>query len=150
MAQTLTRLYVHVVFSTKDRTPLIDPAIDADLIAYIGGIARNLGSPLLAAGVAGDHVHLLLSQAKTIALAELVMHVKKDSSKWIKTRGLSLRGFAWQDGYAGFSVSPPALPALRVYFAGQREHHARFDFKAELRKLCRQYDVELDEAVAWA
>lgn len=149
MAQTITQIYIHLVFSTKDRTPWIDRAVEPDLIAYLGGIARNLKSPLLSAGVADDHVHLLLSQAKTIALSDLVMHLKKDSSKWIKSVRADLQAFAWQDGYAGFSVSPPALPALKAYFAGQREHHARFDFKAELRKLCRQYDVELDEAVAW-
>ncbi len=149
MAQTLTQLYVHLVFSTKDRSPWLDTGVESDLVAYLGGIARNLKSPLCGAGIADDHVHLLLSQAKTIALADLVMHLKKDSSKWIKSVRPDLRAFGWQDGYAAFSLSPPALPALKAYLAGQRDHHTRFDFKAELRKLCRQYGVELEESVAW-
>jgi len=83
MAQTLTRLMVHIVFSTKDRVPLIAPEIEPDLFAYLGGICRAHDSPLVAAGGAADHVHLLVSQSKTITLADLLMHIKKDSSKWL-------------------------------------------------------------------
>jgi REP element-mobilizing transposase RayT len=150
MAQTLTQLCVHLVFSTKGRTPWLDDALEAELVASMGGIARNLKSPLVAAGIADDHVHLLLCQAKTITLADLAMHIKKDSSKWVKSKRADLRRFGWQDGYAGFGFSPPALPALKRYLAGQRQHHRRFDFKAELRKLCKQYDVEIDERYAWS
>lgn len=86
MAHTYTRLLVHVVFSTKDRAPLITPETEPLLFRYIGGICRSLDSPLLASGGTADHIHLLISQSKNIALAPLVMNIKKESSKWLKTQ----------------------------------------------------------------
>lgn len=147
MAQTLTRLLVHVVFSTKGRSPLIVPEMENDLHKYLAGIARNHDSPLLAAGGTADHIHLLVAQSKNIALASLLMHLKKDSSKWIKTR--SPRAFAWQEGYGAFTLGASQLPAATRYIARQKEHHRRASFQDELRALCRKYDVALDEQHAW-
>src|SRR4051794_15590956 len=122
MARTFTRLLVHIVFSTKDRLPLITPECEPDLHAYLGGICRNLASPLLAAGGTADHLHLLVSQSKNIALAPLVMHIKKDSSKWVKTDGPRLRSFKWQEGYGGFTIGESGVDPLVRYIAGQKEH----------------------------
>jgi len=104
MAQTLTSLVVHVIFSTKNREPYISPEIEPELFAYIGGILMNHGSRLLAAGGTSDHVHLLISLSKNISLSALMKDVKKDSSAWIKTKGNVFRNFHWQDGYGAFSV----------------------------------------------
>jgi putative transposase len=93
MAQTLVSLMVHVIFSTKNRERLITPEIEPELFAYIGGILKNNESRLLDAGGTSDHVHLLISQSKTIALSTLMKDVKKDSSSWIKTKGRTFRTF---------------------------------------------------------
>lgn len=106
MAQTLVSLMVHVIFSTKNREQLLAPEIEPELFAYIGGILKNNESRLLDAGGTSDHVHLLISQSKTIALSALMKDVKKDSSSWIKTKGREFRNFHWQDGYGAFSNRP--------------------------------------------
>ncbi|MFN0010211.1 MAG: IS200/IS605 family transposase [Phycisphaerales bacterium] len=149
MAQTLTRLLVHVVFSTKGREPLIPPEIENDLYKYLAGISRNHDSPLLAVGGTADHVHLLVALSKNVALSALLMHLKKDSSKWIKTRSPRARAFAWQEGYGAFTLGASQVPAATRYIAGQKEHHRRRSFQDELRTLCRKYDVALDEQHAW-
>lgn len=112
MAQTLVSLLVHVIFSTKNREPLITPEIEPELFAYIGGILKNNESRLLDAGGTFDHVHLLISQSKNIALTSLMKDVKKDSSSWIKTKGSEFRDFHWQDGYGGFSIGSLMVPGL--------------------------------------
>jgi REP element-mobilizing transposase RayT len=149
MAQTLTSLLVHIVFSTKYRQPLIYPEIEPQLYAYIGGILRNNNSRLLAAGGIADHIHLLLSQSKNLALSELVMDVKKDSSSWIKTQDRALRNFHWQDGYGGFSVGMSEVPRLKAYIANQKEHHRKITFQEELLGFLNEYGIEYDERYLW-
>src|SRR5438034_6616988 len=115
MAQTLVSLMVHVIFSTKNREPLITPEIEPELFAYIGGILKNNESRLLDAGGTADHIHLLISQSKNISLSSLMKDVKKDSSSWIKTKGKGFRTFHWQDGYGGFSIRNSDLSNLKKY-----------------------------------
>jgi len=103
MAQTLTSLLAHLVFSTKHRADMITPAVEPELFAYIGGIVKNEKSELLASGGTMNHVHMLISQSKNVALSELVKEIKQSSSKWIKTQGKEFAGFHWQDGYGGFT-----------------------------------------------
>lgn len=114
MAQTLTSLFIHIVFSTKHRVPIITPEVEPDLFSYMGGILKNNSSPLLAAGGTSDHVHLLVSQSKNIALSDLLKDVKKDSSSWIKTKGEVFNDFHWQDGYGAFSISQSEVPGGEV------------------------------------
>ena len=116
MAQTLTSLLVHIVFSTKHRVSIITPEIEPELFAYIGGILKNNSSPLLAAGGTSDHIHLLVSQSKNIALSLLIQDVKKDSSIWIKTQSEIFKDFHWQDGYGAFSVSKSEVPPSEVIY----------------------------------
>jgi REP element-mobilizing transposase RayT len=99
MSQTLSQVLVHLVFSTKDRAPLIAPDIARDLYAYTGGICRSVDSPLIAMGGMPDHVHMLVVLGRSITISDLVREVKVGSSKWIKTRGKAFAGFHWQDGY---------------------------------------------------
>lgn len=149
MAQTLTSLMIHIVFSTKHRAPLITPEIEPDLYAYLGGIAKNHESSLLAAGGMSDHLHLLVSQSKNIALSVLLAELKKSSSKWIKTQGREFANFYWQDGYGAFSVGASQVPAVRAYLARQKEHHGRQTFQEEFLELLQKYDVEYDERYMW-
>jgi putative transposase len=150
MASTLTKLLLHVTFSTKDRAPLLPADIEADLYAYIGGICRRLESPLLAMGGTADHVHLMVSMSKNIALAQLMLEVKRDSSRWIKQHHPGVGNFAWQDGYFAFSIGQSAAETLRSYIAGQKSHHATLDFKDEVRALLRRYGIDWNEQHVWS
>ncbi|MFN0138007.1 MAG: IS200/IS605 family transposase [Phycisphaerae bacterium] len=149
MASTLTRILLHVTFSTKQRAALIPAQTEPDLYAYIGGICRRMESPLLAINGTADHVHMLVSLAKTVALSDLMLHVKRDSSKWMKEKHAVLAGFGWQDGYFGFSIGESGVAKLREYIAGQKEHHKRVDFKDEVRTFLRRYGIEWDERYIW-
>jgi REP element-mobilizing transposase RayT len=146
MASTLTKLLVHITFSTKGRAPLIPEAIESDLYAYIGGICRRLDSVLLAKGGTSDHVHLLVNMSKAHTLAELMLNIKRDSSKWLKDHD---GDFAWQDGYFAFSIGESGVEGLTAYFDHQKEHHARIDFKDEMRAFFRKYSIECDERYVW-
>lgn len=147
MSQTLTRLLVHAVFSTKHRRELITPAVQPALFSYMGGICRNLECPLIEVGGVEDHVHMLFNLSKNVALADALMHIKKDSSKWIKTKGV--RQFGWQDGYGAFTIGASQVPAVRRYIKRQKEHHAKMSFKDELLTLLRRYKVEYDPRYIW-
>ena len=120
MAQTLVRLLVHLVFSTKNRRNLITPDVEPELFGYMAGVLKNLNSVCLEVNGTANHVHTLLSQSKNIALADLVEEVKKSSSKWIKTKDRQFRQFQWQKGYGGFSIGESAVPALRRYIRSQK------------------------------
>jgi putative transposase len=149
MAQTLVRTLVHLIFSTKDRCDLIRPEVETELHRYLAGIASNLDSPCLAVNGTSDHVHMLLAQSKNLALAQLVLDVKKGSSKWIKTKGVAFRNFHWQDGYAAFSVSPSKALEVQRYIAQQKEHHRRRSFQEELILFLRRHGVQYDERYIW-
>lgn len=149
MAQTLTSLLVHIVFSTKHRADLITPEIEPKLFAYIGGILNNEKSVLLASGGTMNHIHLLVSQSKTMALSDLVKDVKQGSSKWIKTQGREFADFHWQDGYGAFTIGKSQVETLRGYLAKQKVHHQKQSFEDELREALKNYEVEFDERYLW-
>src|SRR5438552_2062616 len=107
MPQSLAQIYLHLVFSTKDRQPLLlEKPLQAEVHAYLGGACRNMQCPALAVGGIEDHVHILCRLARTITVADLVRDLKKESSKWLKTRSDDLAIFDWQNGYGAFSVGP--------------------------------------------
>lgn len=149
MAQTLVSLLVHVIFSTKNRVDLITPEIEPELFAYMGGILRNNQSRLLDAGGTANHVHLLISQSKNLALSDLLKDVKKDSSKWIKTKDRKFRDFHWQDGYAGLSIGQSNVAALKRYIAEQKKHHRKRTSQEEVIEFLQKYEVEYDERYLW-
>lgn len=128
---------------------ILQPEVEADLFAYMGGIANNNKSKLLAAGGTANHVHLLASLSKNIALSELVGDIKRDSSVWIKDQGLRYSKFHWQDGYGAFSVGYTQLNVVKKYIARQKEHHARVSFEDEFRYFLKKYNVEYDERFIW-
>jgi REP element-mobilizing transposase RayT len=148
MAQSLAEIYLHIVFSTKDRAPFLrDRALRNEMHAYLSGACRNLKCPSLIVGGAEDHVHGRFG--RTITIADLLKGLKKESSKWIKDRDRSLGDFHWQAGYGAFSTVPDRLPDLRRYIADQEEHHRKESFKDELRRLLKAHNVEYDERYLW-
>ena len=149
MAQTVTSLLVHIVFSTKDRQDLIDTNIEPRLYSYLGGIARKMESRLLNAGCTANHVHLLISQSKNIALATLLEELKKSSSKWIKQQDREYLKFGWQDGYGGFSVGTLQVPQIKAYLAKQKEHHRKTTFQEEFIDFLNRYEIEYKEEYLW-
>ncbi|HSK74325.1 MAG TPA: IS200/IS605 family transposase, partial [Pyrinomonadaceae bacterium] len=149
MAQTLVSLYIHVIFSTKNRAELITPEIEPDLFAYIGGILNNNQSKLLGSNGTKDHIHLLISLSKNLGLSELIGDIKRDSSVWIKKQDSRFRNFHWQGGYGAFSIGYSQIKTVKDYIARQKIKHAKFDFKSEFRAILRKYEVEYDERYVW-
>jgi len=140
---------VHLVFSTKNREPILENAVLSELHAYVGGIVKNLGGVLLKAGSVTDHIHPLIAHPRTCAPAELVQEIKTGSSKWLKTQGPRYAEFHWQGGYGIFSVSPAHRPAVEKYLEGQAEHHRKVGFQDEYRQLLQKYGIEWDERYVW-
>ena len=149
MAQSLSSILIHLIFSTKNREPFITEAIEAELHPYMAKIFRELKSPSLAVNGTSDHVHVLFSLGRTIAIADLVQEVKTESSKWIKTNGEHFRNFHWQRGYGAFSVSQSQVVAVKRYIARQKIHHQRVTFQEEYRKFLKSYGIEYDERYVW-
>jgi REP element-mobilizing transposase RayT len=150
MPQSLVQIYAHLIFSTKNRQPFLgDQILRGKLHGYLIGICENQRSPSLATGGVDDHVHILCRLSKTLDVSTLIRELKRDSSKWIKDKAPSLTDFAWQNGYAAFSISPSHVEPLNAYIEIQEEHHRQESFQDEIRRLCAKYGVNLDERYAW-
>ena len=150
MPQSLAQIYLHLVFSAKERRPFLeDVSIRNEMHHYLGGICNNLGCPILRVGGTADHVHLLLRFGRTLTVADLIQELKRESSKWVKTKHAALGDFHWQNGYGAFSVSPGHVEALRAYIASQEEHHRTVSFQEEYRRLLAKYGLEWDERYVW-
>jgi putative transposase len=149
MPQSLSLVIVHVIFSTKERRPLLYPDTRQKLHAYLATVARNAGCEAYRVGGVADHVHLAIRLARTISIADLAEVLKTSSSKWVKTQSSELNEFAWQRGYGCFSVSPADLDALRAYIDGQEAHHKTQTFQDEFRMFLKKYGVEYNEAYVW-
>jgi putative transposase len=149
MPQSLSRVLVHIIFSTKNRMRLIKPAIEQELFAYMARILDGHGAHPIKIGGAEDHVHILCGLPRTMALCDLLERVKKRSSKWIKTMGPQYRGFSWQGGYGVFSVGESGVEKVKRYIAGQKKHHRTVTFKDEFREFLDRYRIEYDEKYCW-
>ncbi len=150
MPQSLVQIYVHIVFSTKNRQPFFsDKDFRSRAHAYLVGMCDNLGSSSLLTGGVEDHVHILCRLGKTCDVSDLIRDLKRDSSKWIKAEVPTLQDFYWQQGYGAFSVSPSHVEPLKKYIANQEEHHKKETFQDEFRRLCKKYGLEVDERYVW-
>jgi putative transposase len=149
MPQSLNLTLVHLVFSTKDRTPFLTPEVRPDLHAYLATVARHGDGECYRAGGVADHVHLAIRLSRTISIANLVSELKTSSSKWLKERSPALSKFSWQRGYASFSIGPRDLNAVIAYIDNQEEHHRTKTFQDEYRNFLRQYGIEFDERYVW-
>lgn len=149
MSQSLSKLYVHLIFHIKDLGVQIKNEDKSDLFAYIGSIIKdNESIPILINGTS-DHVHVLCVMSKNIALARLTEEIKRHSSRWIKSKGSHYKQFGWQGGYAGFSVSQSLHDKTKAYIQNQEEHHKKMTFKEELIAFLKEYGIEYDERYLW-
>ncbi len=149
MSQSLSKVYVHITFSTKNHQPFIDDAIEISLFEYIGGICKGLDCNPVKIGGHYDHVHILCLLSRKIAQMKLLEEIKKQSSKWIKTKGKTYSNFYWQDGYGIFSVNPSEIDVVIAYIDNQQEHHKKVTFKDEFRAFLKKYKVDYDERYVW-
>ena len=149
MPQSLARLHIHLIFSTKNRAPFIDPSIRDSLHRYMATVLHNLGCPAILINSVDDHVHIPFELGRTVAVSEAVEEVKKTSSKWIKTQGVELVTFAWQAGYGAFAVSESNVETVRAYIANQEEHHRKKSFQEEYRAFLARHRVTFDERYVW-
>jgi REP element-mobilizing transposase RayT len=149
MPQSLSLVIVHVIFSTKERRPFLDPAVRPSVHAYLATVARNAGCECYRAGGVEDHIHLAIRLSRTITIADLVEQLKTSSSKWVKTQPGDHGTFSWQRGYGCFSIGPKDLDALRTYIDRQEEHHPKRTFQEEFRMFLDKYGVKYDEAYVW-
>jgi putative transposase len=149
MPQSLSSILIHLVFSTKNRQPLITETVESELYKYLGGIFRNSECPSLLIGGEKDHIHALFFLSRVWSVAKLVEEVKSSSSKWIKGKGDEFQDFQWQAGYGAFSIGQSGVEGVKHYIANQKEHHRNSSFQSEFRVLCRKYKVGIDEQYVW-
>lgn len=149
MPSSYTCLYYHIIFSTKDRRPLINPDLQTRLYDYMGGIITHEKGRLLAAGGAADHVHLLVSMTAQISLSDLMRLVKANSSKWVHETFPEHRDFRWQDGYGAFTVSASAIADVKRYITQQELHHRRVSFQEVFLAFLRRHGIEYDQRYIW-
>jgi putative transposase len=152
MPQSLSFLLAHIVFSTKDRAPVLDLTVltvRPALHAYLATVARGADCECYCVGGVADHVHLAVRLSRTVTTAKLVEELKTSSSKWLKTQSPALTAFSWQLGYGAFSVRPSDLDALRHYIDHQEEHHRTKSFQDEYQAFLTKYGIEFDERYVW-
>jgi len=149
MGQSLVKNYIHIVFSTKYRQPLIQPAIESELYSYLGGICNMLECHVIKVGGYTDHIHILCMLSKKVTLMKLLEELKSHSSKWIKTKGEAYTNFYWQNGYGVFSVNPAEVEIVIQYITNQKEHHRKKAFQTEYKDFLEKYEVTYDEQYVW-
>ena len=150
MPQSLSSVYLHLVFSTKERRPFLrDQTIREEMHSILGGISKRLDCPPILVGGVEDHVHLLARHGRTITQADWVKELKRGSSIWIKERDPKRSDFAWQAGYGVFSVSTSNVDAVTDYIARQEEHHRKSTFQDEFRAMLQKHRIEWDERYVW-
>src|SRR5688500_18206839 len=149
MAHTFTSLLTHIVFSTKDRFPMVDREIREEMHRYITGIVRNLKGKMMAIDGMADHVHMLVDCPSSVSIAELVRTVKANSSKWVHQKWRDRSKFAWQTGYGAFSVSKSNVADVIQYIESQEEHHRKMSFQEEVVAFLKKHEIEYDERYIW-
>ncbi|SKB08004.1 REP element-mobilizing transposase RayT [Prosthecobacter debontii] len=149
MPQSLAKLYVHVVFSTKNRERVLMDDIRHELHAYIGGTLKGMDCMPVEINSEPDHAHVLFLLGRTMPLSDVVGGLKKSATEWLREHGETYRGFHWQAGYGAFSVSQSAVEEVREYIRNQREHHRVKTFQDEFRAFLRKYEIEYDERYVW-
>ncbi|WP_026953204.1 IS200/IS605 family transposase [Algoriphagus mannitolivorans] len=147
MPQSLAKVYLHIVFSTKNRIPMISEEIRPNAQAYFVKVGSNLGSFTEEIFMMPDHIHWLCTLPRTIPIADLVKNVKISSS--IKYKELIHQNFEWQKGYGAFSVSQSKLETVKKYIQTQQTHHQKINFQSEYRRFLEEYQIDYDEKYVW-
>ncbi len=149
MPHTYTNLLNHIIFSTRDRQPVIRADWRADLHAYLGGIVRELDGRALAINGTADHIHLLVSSHPNKAIADVVRILKSNSSRWVWGEMAGGKAFAWPTAYGAFSVSASSAAAVIRYIHSQEAHHRRVIFQEEYLQFLKKHGIEYDERYIW-
>jgi len=151
MPQSLAKVSLHIVFSTKDRRPsLRDAGLRQELNAYMAAVLKdNVDSPAIIINGVEDHIHALINLSRKFAIMDVIQEMKTETSKWLKTKSKDTTDFAWQSGYGAFSVSESNVEQVKEYIASQEEHHKKVSFQDEFRAFCKRHNVELDERYVW-
>jgi len=149
MPQSFHQLFAHIIFSTKNREPFLDMPIRDRMHAYLATLCRESGCPWVVTGGVSDHVHVAVDLGKILRSVELIAHIKKESSSWIKTQGENYKQFYWQDGYALFSFGSTQKEDVEKYIRNQEEHHRKKSFQEELLSFLRRYQIPYDERYIW-
>jgi putative transposase len=149
MPQSLAKILVHLVFSTKNREPILAESVREPLCAYASAVLRNLDSHVVVINAWRDHVHILFALNKNLSLAQVVMEIKRATSKWIKTQGKEFAGFHWQSGYGAFSIGQSGVDEVKAYIANQAKHHRVKSFEEEFRSFLKRYQIDFDELYLW-
>ncbi|HEX8912263.1 MAG TPA: IS200/IS605 family transposase [Humisphaera sp.] len=149
MPQSFTSLLYHVIFSTKHREPLIDAELKPRLHAYLGGIVNDAEGRAVIVGGVEDHVHVLAYLPKTMTVPDALRTMKSKSSGWVHRTFPDRQAFAWQQGYAAFTVSLSVIEDVRRYIENQVEHHRTVSFQDEYRMFLRRHGLEWDEQYVW-
>ena len=150
MPQALATVYLHLVFSTKNRAPFLrDKVIRERIFEYMGGVTDTLKCPPIRIGGVEDHCHILARFGREISISQWVKELKRVSCLWIHESNFGLSDFAWQSGYAVFSASQSKLADVIRYIGDQEQHHKRITFQDELRTLFTKHGVEFDEKYVW-
>jgi REP element-mobilizing transposase RayT len=145
MPDSYTNLLYHIVFSTKDRRPLITPNYEVRLYDYLGGTIRNMGGVSLELNGTEDHVHVLAKLRPDCALSDVLRNLKANATGWMHDVFPLLKDFSWQRGYGAFTVSQASVEAVRRYIARQKEHHQKISFRDEFIQFLRENGIEYDE-----
>jgi putative transposase len=149
MAHTFTNLLTHIIFSTKDRVPCIDAELKPELLAYLGGMVREVGGKAYAINGTADHVHLLISLPPTIASSDAMRIVKANSSRWVGEKWSAHKSFGWQVGYGAFSVSKSNVSGVVKYILNQEAHHKKVTFQEEFIAFLKKHEIGYDERYIW-
>lgn len=150
MSQSLTKLYVHLIFHVKSDTCFIRQEDENELYGYIGGLIKLSKSIPININGTRDHLHVLCIMSKNVSLADLLEDIKRNSSRWIKTKNTHYRNFSWQGGYAGYSVSQSKVEVMNRYIENQKEHHKHQTFKEEYLQFLIENGVEYNEEYLWS
>ncbi|MBO7594409.1 MAG: transposase [Salinivirgaceae bacterium] len=145
MPQSLSKIYLHIVFHIKTTSPQIDEAHLERVHSYIGQLVNSTGCSIIRVGGIGDHVHVLCLLSRNETVSHLVEEIKRNSSRWIKTLGQEYECFAWQGGYAVFSVSESLINKTIEYVIKQKEHHKKLSFNEEYIQFLKLYNIDYDE-----
>ncbi len=149
MHQSLSKVLVRLVFSTKDRYPFLTPEVRPELHAYAATVLKSCESPAIVINSVTEHIHILCVLSKNRAICDVIQKLKTGTSKWIKSKGGILQKFHWQNGYGAFSVSQSQVGSVRKYIANQEAHHRRMTFEEEFRSLLQKHEMEYDERFVW-
>jgi putative transposase len=147
--QSLAKNLIHLVFSTKNRERVLTEPVREPLCLYASAVLRDLDSHTIAINAWRDHVHILFALSKNYSLSQVVMEVKRATSKWIKTQGTEFRRFHWQNGYGAFSIGQTGVDEVKTYIANQAKHHRVKTFEEEFRSFLKRYQIEFDERYLW-